>query len=326
MPSIFEKLGFSNIGIGEVQSVDEMMVIPIVGENRGALAMPPALKFERTQGYGNMVFTNSDDYNPAIVPANYMVRGKYAAQDHASCGAEIVPARSTLTIDTACCIEQRQGGYLKEEGNIEDILPIKLRKVLVNYSKRKQKSFQKLWGDISNWLKGLKLSSKGIAGGAHLNYFYDTPEINQQLEQFAAEFEPVQNQIGAIVLFAGIPVGIEIMPTSDHWKAYWKQLIRGSYGAELIRARMLNKSTPTALVLPDIPEDASPEKVKDILSNFTKHLQEEVLPILDAIEVSDRKNLSTKGNMSSILIQTKHGGGGDLVTQNNSPVYLSIVL
>ena len=324
MPSIFEQLGFSNLGIGEVQSVDEMMVIPIVGENRGAIAMPPALKFEQTRGYGNMVFTNSDQYNPAIVPANYMVRGKYAAQDHASCGAEIVPSKSTITIDTACCIEESQGGYLKDEGNIEDILPVKLRKVLLDYNKRTQKSYSKLWGDISKWLRGLKLGSG--RSSAHLNYFYNTPEINQQLEQFAAEFEPVQNQLGAIVLFNGIPVGIEIMPTSEHWKAYWKQLIRGCYGAELIRSRMLNKNEPTALVLPDIPEGSTPEQVKEILSSFTKHLQEEILPILDAIEIKEAKNLSTKGNTSRILIQTKQGGGGDLVTQNNSPVYLSVVL
>lgn len=325
MPSIFEQLGFSNLGIGEVQSVDEMTVIPIVGETRAVVASPEALKFERTQGYGHMVFSNSDEFNPAIVPANYTVRGKYAAQDHASSGAEIVAPKSILDVDTACCVEQRQGGYLSDKNNVEHILPLQLRKVLTNYQKRRNKSFSKLWTDITTWLKGLSISKKR-GSEAHLSFFYDSPEVDSQLEQFAAEFEPVDNQIGAIILFGGIPVGIEIMPTNDHWKAYWQHLIRGSYGAELIRLKMLGKIKPSALVLPNIPEGSTPEKVKEILSDFTKHIQEAVVPILESIEINDTKQMSTRGNTAAILIQTKQGGGGDLVRQGENPVYLSLVL
>ena len=48
MASIFDILNFKGrgIGIGPVQSVDEMTVIPLVGDDRGDVATPESLKFE----------------------------------------------------------------------------------------------------------------------------------------------------------------------------------------------------------------------------------------------------------------------------------------
>ncbi len=48
--SIFETLGFSELGIGPVQSDDEMTVVPIVGPSRGNVADPESLRFSRTAG------------------------------------------------------------------------------------------------------------------------------------------------------------------------------------------------------------------------------------------------------------------------------------
>jgi len=76
------------------------------------------------------------------------------------------------------------------------------------------------------------------------------------LEEFAAEFEPVEGQIGAIIMFSGVPVGIEIMPSEGHWETYWKHLIRGCYGAEMLRLKMIGKLKPSALILPEIPKNA----------------------------------------------------------------------
>jgi len=323
MANIFEKLNFTNVGVGAVQAVDEMIVIPIIGPDRGNLADPQHLKFERTAGYGNMIFKNDDEEKPAIVPTNMMVRGKYAAQDHAMSEAGIVGRRETVTFDTACCIEQTQGGYLHDRDNEQDILPITLRKALLTKEKRKERSFQKLWNDISNWLKGLSLTAG--SGRAHLAFFYNSKEIADSLEQFASEFEPVEGQIGAIILFNGMPVGIEIMPSNAHWQAYWKYLIRGCYGAELLRLKMLNKIPNSTLVLPEIPKESDPEKVKEILSDFCDHVQKDVLPLLENIEVVSQTAMTNKSGLTCRLVKTK-GGGGDLISEGNTPVYLSIVV
>ena len=185
------------------------------------------------------------------------------------------------------------------------------------------RSYSKLWSSISDWLKGLPTENRG---SAHLRYFYDTPAIRDALEQFAAEFEPVDGQIGAIIMFSGVPVGIEIMPTSEHWEAYWKLLLRGCYGAEMVRLKMLGKLKPAALVMPDIPVDADPQQVKQTLEAFAQHLREEILPILEAIDVRSQKLSSQDGSLRTETVLTSSGGGGDLIQQGNVPIYLSLVL
>jgi len=320
--SIFKTLKFGNIELGNVQSVDEMTIVPILGTERGNVASPESLTFKQTSSYGTMVFENSDSDKEAIVPANMMVRGK-SAQDHAMGGSGVVMKNQRRSFHNACCIEETQSGYLSSGGNEEDVLPITLRKALLEPSIRSRDSYSKLWGKIKMWMEGIK--TKGTRQ-AHLRYFYDTPDIKQALEEFAAEFEPVENQIGAIIMFSGIPVGIEIMPSSGHWEAYWKLLIRGCYGAEMLRLKMLGKLQPSTLVLPDIPKDANAEQVKKILEDFSQHLREEILPLLENIKVKTKDLMGREGTLETTLLRTSSGGGGDLIQQGSKPVYLSLVL
>jgi len=320
--TIFDKLKFTGIEIGNVQSVDEMTIVPILGENRGEVAGPEHLKFRSTTNYGTMVFENDDPARPAIVPSNMMVRGK-GAQDHAMAGSGVVNAGVTTRFDTACCIEESQGGYLGANNNDEDVLPIALRKALLVPSLRQANSYSKLWSKIKTWLSGLPVQGRG---SAHLRYFYDTPEIKDALEQFAAEFEPVDGQIGALIMFSGVPVGIEIMPSNEHWEAYWKLLLRGCYGAEMLRLKMLGKLKESALVLPNIPEGATPQDVKQIMESFSQHLRKEILPILESIDIKSTKLSSQDGSLQTSVINTTSGGGGDLIQQSNVPIYLSLVL
>ena len=322
--NIFEQLKFSGIDIGRVQSVDSMTVVPIVGRDRGDVAKPDALSFRSTTNYGTMVFENNDSQRDVIVPSNMMVRGR-GAQDHAMASSGVIKAgQRQKSFNTACCIEESQGGYLGSSGNDEDILPVTLRRALLNPQLRDYNSYSKLWGKIKDWLRGLSID--GSSGRAHLRYFYDTPEVKKELEDFAAEFEPVENQIGAIIMFSGVPVGIEIMPSSEHWEAYWKHLIRGCYGAEMLRMRMLGKLKPSTLILPDIPKDASVEEAAKILEDFSDLLQKEVVPRIEAVKIKSRKKVSSAGSSQMDLIRTDSGGGGDLILQKDEPVYLSLIL
>lgn len=325
--TIFNKLKFTGIEIGHVQSVDEMTVIPILGDDRGDVALPEHLKFKSTTEYGVMVFENDHIDMPAIVPTNMMVRGK-EGQDHAMSGSGIVLAKSTQSFDTACCIEESQGGYLTSDNNDEDILPIDLRKAFLSIELRKQEAYNKLWPNIKRWLKGLGVYDKkyGNENAAHLQYFYDHPVFKVALEQFAAEFEPVDNQIGAIIMFSGVPVGIEVMPSNDHWEAYWKLLLRGCYGAEMIRLKMLGKMKEAPLVLPEIPKGSSPTKVKRYIEDFRQELRQGILPILESIDIRSQKLLDRNGSLQTDVISTSSGGGGDLIQQNNVPIYLSLIL
>jgi len=323
MKSLLETLKFTNITIGDIQSVDEMTVFPLVGPNRGNVASPNNLQFSRTTGYGNMEFKN-DDERPAIVPAYTMVRGR-GGQDHAMTGTGIVPRKESIIFNTACCVEQRQPGMLSgsDKDNRLDILPITLRKDLLDYNKRTKKEYGKLWSDIIRWLKGIGHGVSSEAG--HLSYFYDNVQVKKALEDFAAEFEPVEGQIGAIILFSGVPVGLEIMPTNAHWDAYWKQLIRGSYTAELFRLKLLGKVKPSTLIMPEISPTAKPEEIKKTLEDFMSHLKKDVAPLLENVTIANIRTIGNTAGLQTDLLIT-NGGGGDIIYQEEEPIYISLVL
>lgn len=323
MPSIFDKLNFTDeLQLGDVQSADEMTVVPIVGSNLAEIASPQNLEFERTHGYGTMVFRNKDPEKPAVVPAHLQVRGR-GAQDHAMSGAGFIKAQKVKSFSDACCIESSQGGMLSASGNELDILPAELRKAFLDKTFRARHEFGKLWDRIRDWLR----SMPGIRSGqAHMRYFYDHPEYKKALEDFAAEFEPVPGQIGALIMFNGVPVGIEIMPTAEHWAHYWKLLIRGCYGAELVRLKKSGQLRESTLVLPDIPNDADEAKVKEIMSDFVHNLKTSLIPLLEEIKVKSQSTLSSEDELQLKLIRTDSGGGGDLITKDNKPIYLSMVL
>jgi hypothetical protein len=325
MASLLEKLDFiKRLGVGEVQSDEEMTVIPLVGDSLGHVAPPTALKFERTTDYGSMLYNNEDNERPAIIPANMMVRGKNA-QDHAMSGSGIVLAASERLFDNACCIESSQGGYFEVGQKVEkDVLPVGLRKALLDPRTRSANSYDKLWGRIREWLGGLR-KVRSIQR-AHLRDFFDQPDYRDALESFAAAFEPIEGQIGAIILFNGVPVGLELMPSADHWLSYWKWLIRGCYGAQLIKLKESGELPTSTMILPEIPDDADGDQVKEILSQFINNIKISIAPMLESIQISSYNQIDSKGNMITELIRTEGGGGGDIITQDSKPVYLSIVL
>lgn len=319
--SILETLNFSNINAGTVQVVDEMTVVPLTGENRGRIAEPLSLKFQRTTNYGSMVYKNTDEEFATIVPTHIMVRGT-GAQDHAMAGSGIVTAKKTVTFNNACCIESSQGGYLQDQDNEYDILPIELRKKLLPLSARNEESYSKLWPNIQSWLKGT-----GVGHAAHLRFFYDNPQIKESLEMFSAEFEPVSGQIGAIILFQERIVGIEIMPTILHWDAYWKLLIRGCYGAELIRLKKLKQISPAKLQLPTLPSVITdPRQISTVVDKFTDDIREDVIKKLDSVHLKTVQKIGNVDDFETNLLSTTSGGGGDLITQIDEPIYLSLVV
>lgn len=324
MTSLLERLGFiKDLGVGEVQSDEEMTIVPLVGNSLGEIASPGALQFRRTTSYGSMQFENCDTGQPAIVPTHMMVRGK-GAQDHSMSGSGVVLAASSKLFKNACCIESSQGGYFDGQEVESDILPVGLRKVLLDPQQRDRREFGKLWDSIRTWMRGIPRLNTG--NRAHLRDFFDQPDYKEALETFAAAFEPVEGQIGALILFNGVPVGLEIMPSAEHWAAYWKWLIRGCYGSQLVKLKESGELPRSTMVLPEIPKDASGDQVKEIMTQFISNIKMSIAPMLESIQVASQNRVDSSGNMITELIRTEGGGGGDVITQGSKPVYLSIVL
>ncbi len=80
------------------------------------------------------------------------------------------------------------------------------------------------------------------------------------------------------------------------------------------------------MILPNIPDDATDQQVKEIMVNFVDNIKMSITPMLEKIEIDKQTQVDSTGNLKTQLLRTDSGGGGDLITQDNEPVYLSLIL
>jgi len=205
---------------GKIQSVGIMQMIPLVSELNDERFSSPSLAKIATSDYGTLVIDNSTD-KTMIIPAQAAYVVKQHAQDHALPHAGLIKASQKKFFDTAMCIQQSQGGYIKDGEHKMIILPFPLREVA--HKARNSTGYDRLWNAISKFN-----SVFNVTGAAHLEYFLDS--FKSQLDNFIAEFEPVPNQVGAIILIDGKVVGVERGPSEEYWYSIWPALVRECYG------------------------------------------------------------------------------------------------
>jgi hypothetical protein len=227
------------VGLGRVQSVGHMGVIPLVDEDGSAQDdsfAPPDVGVDN-RNYGSVNIHNEAD-RPTIVPTGAGWITKRAAQDHAIAGALILKPKSKKLVNTAMCIESTQGGYMVKGDHEMIILPAALRAPAL--AMRGTQEYGKLWnsiGQMHTTYTGAQSRRQHMTD--FLKYF------GKELDEFVAQFELVPNQVGAIVLIGDRIVGIERAPNVDFWTQVWSPLIRVCYGTLAARARqVLGTSVP----------------------------------------------------------------------------------
>lgn len=229
--------------MGPMQSVGAMDVIPILGEDDETFA-PPELVVG-TSTYGTIEVRSEADRVTIVPPgAGWVV--KQAAQDHAVGGGAILPARTVRKITTAMCIQQGQGGTIRNDRHRMLILPVALRAAAL--SMRNRADYSKLWKSIEQFNASVGVQQHG----GHLEYFLRT--FAKQLDEFVAEFELVPRQLGAVIVVGGHVVGIERAPSAAFFEALWEPLIRVCYGSLAIRVSQVLSTPPstrTRLVVRD---------------------------------------------------------------------------
>jgi hypothetical protein len=204
-----------------MQSAGCMQIIPLLSDIEEHSIIPPDELLVSTIGYGKIQFNNSGD-GLTIVPAHAAYIVKQSAQDHAMAHAGLIGAVKNRVFDTAMCVQQTQPGFIKTDKYRMLILPFSLREQA--YKVRHVKQYQKLWKPISEFNKRL-----GVNAGGHLEYFLN--QYQKQLDEFVAEFEPLEKQVGAIILINGEVMGIERAPNYKYWLSVWPALIRECYGS-----------------------------------------------------------------------------------------------
>lgn len=254
-------------GIGPMQSVGQMQVIPILAPADGsaddATYAPPELE-AGTSGYGSVALRNVHD-KPTIVPygAGWVVDDR--AQDHAiGSGAFLKPGEHKV-LGKAMCIQQSQPGLIARAKRAMTILPAKLRTKAL--AMRHVEQYNKLWEHITAFNTAL-----GIDAAANLVTFLRS--FAKELDEFVTELELVPRQIGAIVLVGGEIVGVERAPSAAYFAATWEPLVRVCYGSLAIAAGR-SRTTPPATRLPLVTSAKTLDALKSALADL--RAREEVL-------------------------------------------------
>lgn len=208
---------------GPIQRVGIMQVIPLVSETSDDRFVSPnqGVKFKTTD-YGTVNFNNPTD-KTLIVPMNASYVVEQSAQDHAMSQAGLVKKKSTKRYTDARCIQSTQGGTITEDNHKMVLLPFPLREAA--FKTRGTVGMDMLWNTIGTFNRQM-----GVSGSSqHLEYFLK--QFEKELNEFNSEFEPIPNQVGAIVLVNGEIVGIERTPGHDYFLSIWSALIRECYGS-----------------------------------------------------------------------------------------------
>lgn len=303
---------------GRIQSVGYMQVIPLISDMvDDRFTSPEQGSKVTTTNYGSMVFKN-ETQKIMIVPSQAAYVTKQAAQDHALPHTGMVKKRSQKTFNTACCIQQSQGGMISDSPeNKMSILPFPLREKA--HKIREQQDYSKLWEDIKTMNRSVGISSDG-----NVAIFYKT--FQKELDQFVAEFEPVEDQVGAIILINGKVVGVERTPNHDYWLSIWPALIRECYGSLAI---IESKSGPVK-VPKTRAELKEVDSIDDLISAVDEAEKEEYDSVKDVVanvsetEMKHDKIDSKEGSFNVSALSSKRFVG-QIVKEDEKVLYASII-
>ncbi|MHC9544320.1 MAG: DUF6569 family protein [Vulcanimicrobiota bacterium] len=303
---------------GPMQSAGIMQIIPLLSdiEDRGIIS-PVNARF-RTEAYGTMIFENPSS-SIMLIPCHtgYMV--KQSAQDHAMGHAALVGSESTVSFDTAMCIQQTQPGFIAPGNYDMMILPFPLREKALQA--RREKKFNKIWNDILDFNRELGIDRSQ----AHLEYFFTSFE--RELNQFVAEFEWIPRQVGAVILVEGNVAGIERSPSAEYFQSVWEPLIRECYGSLALKAaRKGEAAIPSSRVSLNLDSIRSfndlrkaladaEEKEAEIARRTIRELMDEPF-YYEEEEKLEKYTMETVGNSQFV---------GQLVRDGDRVCYLSLI-
>lgn len=233
MPQTFtiqEILKGYTVDRSNIQNVGNMTVIPIISDTEFTnVANVNEVTFKEDVDYNRLKFANSSGDIGITLQGWSIIESKQHAQDRTLPYAHLVKAGSSKLIP-ANCIQHTQAGHFDPKRWDQDdfmILPPSLRATALAKSSHRDSEVGALWNSLRSWVRGVDCNSNGLKS------FYS--KFEDRLEQFVAQFEPVEKQLGSVVLINNEIVAIDIVPKYDTWKRMWRTIIRDSYGGEAVR-------------------------------------------------------------------------------------------
>jgi len=215
-----------------MQTVGNMSVIPIISDvefTNVANANEVTLKKDPT--YNQLEFKNSSGSVAIVLHGWTLIDNDQKAQDRTVPYAHLIKAANSKLVPANCIQSTQAGNFdvnkVKQENFM--ILPPSLRGLALQKSTFTNAETGALWDGLGRWINNIDCKSEGLTA------FYS--RFQNKLDEFVAQFEPVNNQLGSIVLINGQVVAIDLMPKYSSWAYIWRTLIRDSYGAEALRVK-----------------------------------------------------------------------------------------
>jgi len=303
-----------------IQSVGNMTVLPIVSDHEFTnVADQNEVTLKNDPEYGRLTFQNVSG-EIGIALQGWTLINDQPAQDRTIPFAHLIKTKGNKTIP-ANCVQPSQSGHFdvrKLDHSSFMMLAPSLRKLAYdkNSNYKDGNDYSPMWGGLEKWI-----SKNGVNG---LQTFYS--QYEDKLNEFIAQFEPVKNQLGAIVLINDKIVAVDIVPKYETWKQTWRAFIRDSYGAEAVRA-IENGNAEIHTPLLKI-EDV--ETLEDLEAEYTKTKDEFVTGLKSKVSVMAQIAVNrTKQEQINELAMTKLDGSGfkgqALYHGDNHVVYMSLV-
>jgi hypothetical protein len=302
-----------------IQSIANMTVVPIVSDTEySPIADISNIKIKRDIMYNEIEFENIAD-NIGILLQGYTIFSYQKAQDRTIPYAHLIKSRMSKRIP-ANCVQQSQCGLLNEKKLRQEefrILPTTLRARALIHSTFTEAETSALWDDLDHFSPGIDTRRDGLIS------FYNKFKI--QLDEFVASFEPVNKQLGSIVLINDQIAAFDIVPNYKNWLFIYRSLIRDSYAAEAIRA-IQNKKIKSLISIIDEKEVTSIFNLEQAYKKSTESFYKKINDIIEQnIELEvNYKALDQIADLNLVKIKSQQFIGC-AVFHGQHIIYLSLV-
>jgi hypothetical protein len=295
--------------------LEALCLFPSRPTERPAFVPPLAhLKLAGVHTYGKLELHSTADRGLLVAPMHvgFFQEG---AQNHATSRVLVLDAGECLVVDDCFCIQQAQGGLLKEAQQRFLILPLALRRAALE--RRGEVGFSRLWDDIDTFTR-----QYGVARGGHLERFL-RPYF-ARLQPYRHGLEALPGQVGAAYFVAGRLAGVEVAPNPAYWQDLGPILTIYGYAPSAVLA--LDRGHNDSREPLDLDGLADVDDLADRLAIDRLRQQHHYADVvrkevdgLDAAWVSDEKR-------HGLQVQTHLGPSwaGQRVLEEDDLVYLSV--
>ncbi|GER84590.1 MAG: hypothetical protein IMW90_10790 [Thermogemmatispora sp.] len=277
--------------------------------------VPPmrSLEVVGSPRYGTLVLRNRASDGVLVLPM-HVAFFQPGVQNHATSRVLLLDAGETLTADDCFCIQQTQGGTLRQAQQRFCMLPLELRRAA--FELQGVQDFGRLWTAIAAYSRRY-----GINYGGHLERWL-RPNFAQLLPyRHALEWLPTQ--VGAAFFLAGMLVGVEVAPNSAYWAELLPVLLIYCYGSSaLLAERQRRAPARPTFNLEDLRDL---DDLQQRLAEARRREQGAHLAQLCTVASLHKQARPAEEHAGLRLLSVSHGGWlGQMVYAGSEMVYLSL--